>query len=189
MTDPIKSLWTNQSRDAKFAEPKSSSRRMTKLERQVLIRNLIEYCAGALVLVLFGAATIMAVMASQFIMAVCFASTVVGVIYVIGTLYRQGRVETRQPENSCIDHLRGQLTRQRDLLRSVPKWYLAPLVPGVVGLYLTIIWEVAQVRGWAVAVEGLWLEFGGTLVFFVFVGWLNLRAARGLDREIQALPQ
>ena len=80
-----------------------------------------------------------------------------------------------------------QLTRQRDLLRRVPTWYLAPLLPGICAVYGVTVAKVALFQGWQTALAGVWQPFLVTMAFFVFVGVLNLWAARRLTQEIGAI--
>jgi hypothetical protein len=102
----------------------------------------------------------------------------------IGEIYKNASVSA-MPEHlaliTCRDFHRGQLVRQRDLLRSVWLWYLLPFVPG---LLLLLIGRAAADPGGAprVALSAM----VGVLVF-LGIGWLNERAARGLDREIETL--
>ena len=81
---------------------------------------------------------------------------------------------------SGLEFLRSELVRQRDLLRSVWWWYLAPFVPGL----LLILGGVALERPgrWG------WLAPGiVAAVTFVGIGLLNQRVARKLQRRIDDL--
>ena len=74
---------------------------------------------------------------------------------------------------------RSELVRQRDLLRSVPRWYLGPFVPGLV-LTLVGLWLANPGGSWRVGL-------GAAFVALVFAGvaWLNFRGARKLDEQIE----
>lgn len=187
MTEDRFRFWTERALTATFSEPGECETRATAFERTVRRRNMMEYAAGALVIVLFGALGVMFASAGEWLIAATNIAMVSAAIFVIAKLQRDGSVQARLPEQSCRDHLRGQLARQRDLLRGVPKWYLAPFLPGLLGFYIVITAKVAEHQGWDAAVEGVWLKVAGTLAFFVFIAWLNLHAARKIDREIGAL--
>ena len=60
--------------------------------------------------------------------------SVAAVIFIVYHLHRYGSARVMPAEmglTNCLQFHRGELERQRDLLRSVWKWYLAPLVPGM----------------------------------------------------------
>lgn len=187
MTDKPFSFWTSQNTAASFSEPGACQARATAFEKKIRRRNVIEYAAGGLVIVLFGAMAVMAASVGEWLFAAAGLAIGIAAIFVIAKLHRDGSAQPRVPEQTCREHLRAQLVRQRDLLRSVPKWYLAPFVPGLLGFYLVVTAKVAEVQGWTVAIDGVWLKVTGTAAFFVFVGWLNLYAAKKIDREIGAL--
>jgi hypothetical protein len=82
---------------------------------------------------------------------------------------------------------REQLVRQRDALRSVWLWYLAPLVPGGV-LHWIAVSQADLARGNVVA--ALATSAVGILVMVLVFGgiyWLNLKAARNLQAEIDSM--
>ena len=187
MTDNPFNFWTSEQATANFSEPGVCQARTTRFERSIRCRNLLEYAAAALVVVAFGALGVFFASEGMWALAATVAMTVAAAIFVVAKLHRDGSNQTRLPEASCRDHLRSQLVRQRDLLRGVPKWYLAPFVPGLLGFYFFVTANVAELHGWQVAIEGVWFKLAATAGFFVFVGWLNLHAARRLDREIAAL--
>lgn len=80
---------------------------------------------------------------------------------------------------------RKELERQRDALRSVPIWYLGPLVPGL-GLFFTGGAMLQAERG-ANAVLWAGFCFGFWALVFGLIAWLNLVAARELDRQVKEL--
>ena len=187
MTDNPLSFWTHQNSAASFSEPGACQTRATAFEKTIRRRNAFEYLAGALVVVIFAAMAFFFASEGQWLIAATSCATLFAALFVVAKLHRDGSAQERRPEQNCREHLRNQLVRQRDLLRSVPKWYLAPFIPGLVGFYFVVTWNVAAIHGWTVAVEGVWLKIVGTAAFFVFVAWLNLRAAKQIDKEIGAL--
>lgn len=187
MTDKPFSFWTDQNSAASFSEPGACQTRATAFEKTIRRRNAVEYFAGALVVVIFAAMAVFFALQGQWLIAVTSCATLFAALFVVFKLHRDGSAQKRRPEQSCRDHLRDQLVRQRDLLRGVPKWYLAPFIPGLAGFYLVVTAKVASIHGWMIAVEGVWLKVVGTAAFFVFVAWLNLRAARQIDKEIGVL--
>lgn len=79
-----------------------------------------------------------------------------------------------------LDFHRGELQRQRDALRTVWRWYLAPLLPGLL-LFLC----GRQIE------NGHWQPGPFVIVAAVMAGvvWINRRAARRLQREVDALDE
>ena len=184
--DPF-DFWTHDQNTANFSDPAACQTRATRFEKGIRRRNLLEYVAAALVIGVFASLGLFFANVGEWGFVAAVSMTVAGAIFVVTKLHRDGSSLARAPEASCRDHLRSQLVRQRDLLRGVPKWYLAPFVPGIAGFYFIVTAKLAEARGWEVALDGVWANLAATLAFFVFVGWLNLHAARKLDREIAAL--
>ena len=189
MTDNPFNFWTREHSGANFSEPGACQARSTRFERSIRRRNLLEYAAAALVVVVFGALGVFYASIKEWGLVVTVTMTVAAAIFVVTKLHRDGSNQARSPEANCREHLRSQLVRQRDLLRGVPRWYLAPFVPGLLGFYFIVTANVAELHGWQIALEGAWFQLAATAAFFVFVAWLNLHSARRLDREIAALDQ
>lgn len=156
--------------------------RATKFEHKISRRNLRESIAGLLVIVLF---------------AYCFTTTheialrttwglfIAGVLVVLINLRLQASGRTMPAEMgsaSCLEFFQSELERQRDALKNVWKWYLAPVIPGYVAL------NVAFVFGFRYAGLGrlvlLDLFFIG---LFVGIWWLNQKAAQRLQHSIDEL--
>ena len=187
MTHTPFSFWTDQNSTASFSEPGACQTRATAFENTIRRRNTVEYLAGAFVVVIFAAMAFFFASQGQWLIAATSIATLFAALFVVFKLHRDGSAQKRRPEQTCRDHLREQLVRQRDLLRGVPKWYLAPFIPGMAGFYLVVTANVAANHGWMIAVEGVWLKVVGTAALFVFLAWLNLREARRIDKEIDAL--
>lgn len=185
MTD--RNAWTDHQSGARFSAPEDCARAASRLETRVYWRNLVEYAAGGLVALLSGGATIASLAAGLVDFAIAFSLLLGGIVMVLRHLIRRGSNLARHPEESCIAHHRAALTRQRDLLRAVPRWYLAPMLPGVIALYGVVALRVAPVAQAADMARQLGLPLLGTLAVFAAIGWLNLRAAAGLDRQLAAL--
>lgn len=79
---------------------------------------------------------------------------------------------------SLLQFHRGELVRQRDALRSVWRWYIAPLVPGMV---LFLCGRQIEIGHWHPG------PFIGSALLMGGVVLLNRYAARGLQRQIDAL--
>ena len=184
--DPFQ-WWTSSQVEAGFTDPDAVRARATKFERTIRRRNLIETAAGVVVIALFAMGMATAASEGEWALVLAGAMVVTGTAFVLWHLHRRGSNLVRYPEEDCRTHLLAQLTRQRDLLREVPRWYLAPLVPGICAIYAITATKVAENRGWETALSGVWQPFVATMAFFVFVAWLNWWAARRLAREISAL--
>lgn len=187
MSDDILTFWTGNAVEARFSDPAACARRATRFERTVRRRNLVEGAAGALVITLFACGALAAASIREWAFAAAGLLVVAGAGFILWHLFRHGSNLPRRPEDDCRSHLLGQLARQRDLLRRVPLWYLAPLIPGIVAVYGITVAKVAATQGWETALAGVWQPFAATMAFFVFVAWLNLWAARRLAREISAI--
>jgi hypothetical protein len=81
----------------------------------------------------------------------------------------------------CREFHRSQLVRQRDLLRSVWLWYLLPFVPGL------LLIQIGRAAGDPSRPLRVVMSATISVLVFLGIGWLNQRAARKLDREIEGL--
>lgn len=155
-------------------------------QRKIRSRNLTEYVAAAAVVAWTGHTAL----TSQAPWLVKAGGVLIGLgaIAVASFVHLRGHAARAEPPltaptREVVGWHRSELVRQRDLLRSVPRWYLGPFVPGLV---LTLV--------------GLWLAdsggvgrvgLGAAFVALVFAGvaWLNTRGARKLDEQIEELGQ
>lgn len=178
--DDLMRLWKTQTeeRPMMLSEIRSKA---TKFERQIRWRNLLEYGAAVIVV---GAFSRLLWIGQHELVRVGAGLIVLATLYVVYRIHRDGSV-TGMPEDvaltTCRDFHRGQLVRHRDLLRSIWTWYLLPFVPGL--LFLLIGRAAADPsRAFRVAMSAI-----VCVLMFLGIGWLNQRAARRLDREIDAL--
>jgi Flp pilus assembly protein TadB len=154
-------------------------------QRKIWDRNLREYGAAAIVVVFFGIRFVQT--PDPFIRA-GMALIIAGMCYLTWQLHARGSSRELPQEaglSSFIDFQRSQLIRQRDMLTHVWSWYLGPLVPGLVVLM------VAIGRATASRVPHVWpltaLYMAIILAVFSAIAWLNKRAARSLQRQIDEL--
>lgn len=157
-------------------------RQAQQFEKRILSRNLREYAGGAVGLAVF--AYYMFKFPSPMARAGS-ALTIAGILFIMFQIYRHaapGSLPADLARTASLDYHRRELERQRDLLRSVWRWYIAPIVPGLVVFTAGTVPHSAP--GWVYLVLGLFYAavFGGIV-------WLNNRAALGLDRQIAELEQ
>jgi hypothetical protein len=152
---------------------------VARVERRIHRRNLREYAAGAVVVAFFTAR----LWHEHGLGLTSPLLVIAGAIFVMIQLYRRGTalsVPADAGTMACLQLYRLQLERQRDALHSVWRWYLLPLVPGLVA----VLTATAINRG----IHGRLIVVG---IFFVlvFVGiWrLNERGVRKIDDKIQAV--
>lgn len=187
MANDLQQIWCAESTAETFTKPEDLMNRTSTFERKIKRRNWIEYAAGALVMVFATPAAAMFAMTGEPGLAVAMLLTVIGTGIVMWNLHARASAEGRHPEEDCRSHLVAQHRRQAKALRKVPLWYIGPLLPGILGVYGTVAMKaVGQVDGWEILVE-VGRPLGITLAFFAFVIWLNLRAARSLERQAEAL--
>lgn len=179
--------WCDAARGAAFTPPTDCASRAETFERRIRRRNIIEYLAGAFVAVLFGASTVAAMVKGETLIAAALAAIVVGTGLVMWNLYQRASNLVRRPEEACLDHLRRQYAQQYKALRSIPKWYLAPLIPGIAMFYAVVTVKVAENAGWERALEGIAGPLAFTIAVFALVGAANWWAARILKRKLDAL--
>jgi hypothetical protein len=183
--DPFRELWTGQPLEPVAMSVEAMHARARRFQARVRGRNLTEYAAAALVMVVFGRLVVEAPAWPARLGGVLIA---LGAVYVCVRLHllarAAGRDELARVE-SWADFHRAELVRQRDALHAVWRWYLGPLVPGLAVFCLTpafipdkplLVRTVGVVAGLAICaatVLGVWR--------------LNARAADALQREIDDL--
>ncbi len=130
-------LWQDQPVEPVDLPVASLRRRAAALDRTVRFRDLREYLAGGILAVVWlGAA--LAPDSPGYMRAYALVS-LAGAIVVLRHLWRHGRSKPVEPvaDAPTAEHvafLRARLEAQRTLLASVWRWYIGPLVPGVIVL-------------------------------------------------------
>jgi hypothetical protein len=180
-------MWQSASGDAQFSAPADCMKRANKFEQRVRIRNAIEFVAGGLVILLFTGLTIGAVIKDELGIALASVLILAGIGAVLWSLHRRAGNLDRRPEDTCLGHLRRQYHQQYSALNAVPRWYIGPPVPGIVLLFGVITARVAEVAGWARAIEGIAGPAAIVMGAFSLIILANWIAARSLKRQIDAL--
>ena len=184
--DPLKAAWLSQSVETPPMTAIDLATAATRFERKVRRRNLIEYAAGAFVVIAFGG---MAIFGHQgWIVRLGEALGVLGVGFILWQLHLRGS-PTRTPAAASSEGLlafqRAELVRQRDALRSVPLWYLLPIVPSFAVIDVGR-WVQGHVPGRSLGADHLAILVGSGVCILILAGvWLlNALGARRLDHAI-----
>jgi hypothetical protein len=174
-------LWKSQPIQASEPDMQLVIDQAAKFQRQIRFRNLREYLACG-VLVVWNTAyalkpTLPPVMRAASVLLTLGVITIAVVIRKRAHAAHGGPPLTA-PTGETLGWHRSELVRQRDLVHSVPIWYLGPLVPGMATMLIGA-WLLSPAHGLPIALTG-------ALCAVVFIGivLLNRRAARKLDLEI-----
>jgi hypothetical protein len=178
--DPAKQAW-QASVEIAGAPPLVEVRKgASKFYRYIWWRNAVEYVACVIVVVGFTSYVFTLPNPLQKVGSVL---VVLGTLYVAWQLHR--RASAVPPEAAGTMPLllfaRAQLVRQRDALRSIFGWYIAPFLPGMAVFMTGTMLEKRTGEG-----LGTIDAIGSAVLLAVFVGvwWLNQVGARRLQRHI-----
>ncbi len=179
----LKQLWKSQPAETAAVSTNELRARALAFQRRIARRNLLEYAAG--VVVIAGYCVHFWLHPSLLIRTGCVL-VILGVGVVLHQLHRRAGSRTPPPENLGMSSLafhRAELVRQRDALRDSWLWYVAPFVPGMAVLMWGVQTNLARPQAaWRGLVTALAL-----VALAVGVVWLNRRAAKKLQVEINAL--
>lgn len=177
----LHSLWQGGGGDSLAPLPLDEiKRRAGRLGDLVRRRNRIEYGAAAIVILGFALYT---VILPGLLLKLGSLLTIAGALVVVWQLAR--RTSRPDPAAEAVDirsHYRGRLVREEHMLSRVGRWYLGPLLPGLIVFTAGqgAIWGGAKPLGFAAFVAF-------TLLVFAGVWWLNHRAAAMLRAQIDRL--
>jgi Flp pilus assembly protein TadB len=178
-----KDLWQSQPASTVALSEQELRRQADQFQRAIRHRNAGEYAAAMLVVPIF-AFYLWAF--PYFLMQLGSVMTIVACLFVVLQLRRRATRQALPSDQGalpCLAFHRAELVRQRDALRSVWRWYVAPFVPGMIvfrwGVETQLPPDMPFGRGMLVNV--------GIVLVLAAVVLLNLYAARKLQRQIDRL--
>jgi hypothetical protein len=180
--DDLRNLWQKQEVEEVRISIDELRLKAAKFQSRIRWRNLREQAACLFVVALFG---LMSLKTPQTVPRISFALIIVGAIYIAWHIQKWGSPKILPADlgrAKCARFYRDELERQCNLLRGIWKWYLGPLIPGISLLEIYGIWVAPSDRRWFPIAYAV-----AAAAFFWLVGWLNQRAARGLEVQIAEL--
>lgn len=173
----LKALWRTQEMETGPMSIEQIHARA--FQTRIQARNVVEYVASALVVVIFG---LYAVIFPDPLMKLGAVMVMVGAGVMGWQLHRRASARTLPPgaaAGASLSFHRAELIRQREALRAAVWWYIAPFVPGMA----VFIAGMARVRS-----DGSLIHLAplAALLVAYLTAWtlLNRRAARRLQAEI-----
>jgi hypothetical protein len=183
--NPAQQIWQSQPVEGMKVSADVIRLRASKFERKISRRNLRESIASLFVIAFFG---YFFATSPSISLRITWALFIAGMIWIIIALRLKGTprtMPTAMGNFSSLDFFRSELERQRDLLKNVFPWYLAPLIPGYVALNVSYALKFPPSIRWA----GLALLDIIFVAVFGGVWYMNQRAARCLQRSIDELSE
>ena len=177
----VQNLWQGQPVTGGTMSLDELRRRSRYVERRVGRRNLREYIGAVVVLFWFGW---VAWIAPSPMIRVAAVLILAATIFVVYHLRRYGTAKPMPADlalTGCLQFYRGELERQRDLLRGAWKWYVLPFAPGLMLIYLG---QLMAHPGRAS--RALW-PAAATVLFMVAVSELNRHVAKKIQVKIDEL--
>ncbi len=160
-------LWQSQKKEYDPMTLADIHLKARTFESRIQRRNAVEYVACGVVIVGFAPALLNG---PHWLMRVGAGLIMLAVPFVAWQLHRRGSVDASpEPDETLVDSYRRQLARQRDALRSVGSWYLAPFVPGL-ALLMVGAWFTTPKPG--MSVERF---HAGLLVVWAIIAVIRMR--------------
>ena len=175
----MRDLWQSQPVDSQPWPVEELRRRSLAWESAVRRRNTREYAAALFVAL---CCSLILLFATPWHIRAGAVLTLAGLTTVCFNIHRKGAAPL--PSDAATpsrDWYRAELTRQRDLLRGVWKWYLGPQIPGLSMWLAGGLWDHPERWPRVLPVCAI------AAAIFIVIGNLNARTARNLDKEIASL--
>ena len=179
----VQKIWQSQPVEVTPMSAEVIKKRARKFERRIWWRNAREYVGSVLGIALFGG---FLVKTHDLLFRIAFGLFIAGMLWIVIQLRRKAsarNIPIEADTSTSLRLYRAELERQRDVVKNVWPWYLAPLVPGFVAYTLAYAISFPRPLGWTRV--GL-LDAVIAAIFFG-VWKMNLRAARCLQRMIDDL--
>jgi hypothetical protein len=177
-------IWQLQAREAPRVSAAYMRHRARDLARRTQIRNGSDYAIGVPG-VLFIAWCGWRFYLHRPVMLAGLALTLLPLVYVAFRWHRLASAAQVPEDAGVLDSLsfyRRELERQRDARRGNWRWWLPPVVPGLITVLSSFVLELNPIPWALVAFEAI-LIVGGLSLTVAFYEW----SARRLQREIDAL--
>ncbi len=179
----LQQLWQGQPVEGMHMSIDEIRRRAGQFQRRIFWRNAREYAGALLGCTLFA---LFLVKTPQPIFRAAYALFIAGMVWIVIQLRRKassGAMPGNMGASTSLQFFLAELERQRDVVKNVWPWYLAPLVPGFIVLTLGYI----VVRPFpAGVIAAAVLDVIIAIVFFLI--WkMNQRAARCIQKKIDEL--
>jgi len=171
-------IWRSQ---APEIQPVAIERMLARsFQSSVSGRNFFEYAAAAVVIISFA---YLAATASSWIVQAGYLLGIAATVFISWQLHARASARTLPPTGalSVLAFHRAELARQRDAMRSVWGWYLAPMIPCFVVVTLgRVLEKPSDWTFWVASVAVAGIILAGVL-------HLNLRGAEALQRDIEEI--
>jgi hypothetical protein len=182
-----KSLWRKQQPEDAAVTLDNIHDRAQKFQSQIRRRNLREYVAALIVIPVFG---FYIWIFPGWMIKTGSALSIIATLFVMWQLHKRAAAQTLQANSgmALIDFHREELIRQRNALKSVAVWYLAPFIPGVLLIGLGRYFQF-HVPGRTQAWDHQVIILASVIVVLISgaVWLLNAWAAERLQRKIDQL--
>jgi hypothetical protein len=183
----VKELWQSQPTEGVRMSIHQIRVSAGTFQRRIQWRNLREYVAAIAMVAFFSYEFWRA---GDVLLRIGFGLIVAGIFYLIWHLLSKGSWRPLPEDaglSSCIEFQRRQLEQQRDLVSSVWRWYLGPLVPGMAVLLVAFYHaNPGHLKNPALVVVPEAIFFAAC---FLAIAKLNASAARRLQRQIDELDE
>ncbi len=178
--DDARALWQHQDLEVSAPAPAEIRAGALALQSKVRARNAAELAAAATVVAVLG---VYAWVWTGLLFRSGCALAIAGALMMARHLYRAGSWRGVPVDGaSCLAFQRRELARQRDLLRSVGRWYLAPMAPGMILVIL------GRTHADVISIVASTVVLLLCAAAFVRVLKINASAAAKLQLELDALP-
>jgi hypothetical protein len=189
--EELRALWRDQKTETTIMTTENVMKQDSKLSRRIGMRNGLEYVAATFVALYFGSVALRPGDAGG-VLRVGAALIVGAAVHVALDLRRRGKAlpppPVDAPTGEHVAHHRTQLTRQRDLLATAPRWYVLPFAGATVVFTIGVGLDRLHRGDTSSDVGALLAGVDAILgVVFVFVLFANRYAAEKLTRAIDSL--
>jgi hypothetical protein len=187
-SDDIKKLWRDQKAGENIMTLDDIRKKAEKFQSRIRKRNLREYAGAAIVVIVFGWYVLSL---PGWMTKTGSALCIVAALFISWQLHRRASACMPVQNTSVVNFLecyRRELVRQRDALKSVWLWYLAPFVPGMALMGLGRYFQFhARSRTIAWDHQVIILSFVIVALVFGMVWLLSALGASKLQRQIDEL--